>query len=289
MKKLLVFSLLLGISQFGIGQKMNSLLWQVKSPQGKTSYLFGTYHLIGSDYLKDHQKVANAFESSQRVVVEMVIDSSKMMELGLMALMQDTALSQLVDSADYQLLKQKLEPVLGTDLSMFDHVKPITISTLYALKIAEEESPEDFMASGQPIDLYFATIASKDGREVVPLETMEQQMDYLYNSQSVSNQARDLVEMVKEDKEQENEASEIIEAYKNEDLDKMWKISQQDPDPSAFMDVLIDKRNKSWIPKLQAQLDKGGAFIAVGALHLPGNDGLIELLRKEGYTLKPVH
>ncbi len=269
-------------------QKKNSLLWEVKSPTGKTSYLFGTYHLIGSEYLQTHKKVADAYTNSKTVVVETIIDSSKMMEMAMVGMMPDKSLKSMVDSADYEILKKEILRVTGYDIAMFDQMKPMTVSAMYAMAMAEEELDGEGL-SGNPIDVYFASFGKRNGKEIVQLETMMEQAEILYNGNTPEEQAAILVQTVKDSLQSTETTGDLLEAYMKEDLDYMWEMAGEEEDPLMDMALLLDDRNTSWIEKLKPILDKGEAFVAVGALHLPGDIGLIELLKKEGYTLSPVN
>jgi len=89
----------------------------------------------------------------------------------------------------------------------------------------------------------------------------------------------------KEDKQMK----EMFDAYRNQDLKKLENLMvETDPGMAGFTDVLLYHRNQNWVKKLKTLLAEKALIIAVGAGHLPGEKGLINLLRKEGYTLTPV-
>ena len=269
------------------GQK-SPLLWKVENPiTGGLSYIFGTYHLVGSDYLKENKPVEKAYENARVVVVETVIDSSALLGVAMKGMMLDNSLENLVDSADYYLLKTELEAVLGMPIEQLSNFKPIMISTMYSLAKAQEATPENFNFGGIPIDLYFADNGKKQGKEIVALETAMEQAEILFDSQTLEEQAQALVENVKAEVE-DDLSNEVLEAYMSQDLDALWKLNENWDESMGEMTLLLDERNKKWIPKLKPLLDKGDVFIAVGALHLPGEVGILELLREEGYKVKPV-
>jgi uncharacterized protein YbaP (TraB family) len=62
----------------------------------------------------------------------------------------------------------------------------------------------------------------------------------------------------------------------------------EDEDVKAFTDKFLNERNMNWLPIIISQISDKSSFIAVGALHLPGKKGIIELLREKGYTVKPI-
>lgn len=289
-RRLVAISLLavLLVGVFNLNAQKSPLLWKVTAPEANTSsFIFGTYHLVGSDYLKDHELVRKAYDDASTVVVETVLDSSAIMVVAMKGMMLDHSLKDLVDSADYALLKTELEAVLGMPIEQLSNFKPIMISTMYSLAKAQEATPESFSYGGSPIDLYFADEGKKNGKEIIPLETALEQAEILFEGQTVEEQAMALVENVKAEVE-DDLSSEVLDAYMAEDLDRLWKLNGDWDDSMGEMTVLLDERNKKWIPKLKPVLDTGNAFIAVGALHLPGKVGVLELLKKEGYKVEPV-
>ncbi len=291
MKKYFLLALGLLVAHVSIAQWSSSLLWEVKDPETKkTSYLFGTYHLLGSAFISDNPRIEKAYNASEHVVVEMLVDSSAMMTVAMMGLMPGKSLKAMVDSADYALLQEKLNPILGMDLIMLDQVKPMVISTMYMLKDVESFAPDSLVDTEEPMDLFFAQDGKKQGKEVMGLETAKEQASLLFESTTVEEQAKMLVEMVKQEEEADStsEAEDVTAYYLAEDLNKMWAMAKDLGLGLDNSDVLLKNRNENWIPKLKAPLAKGKAFIAVGALHLPGADGLIELLKAQGYELKPI-
>ena len=284
---LMLAALLLVVALPAKAQK-SSLLWKIEHPETKAvCYIFGTYHLIGSDYLEQNPKVKKAYTEAKTVVVETVLDSSAMLTVAMKAMMFDNSLKSLVDSVDYLLLQEEIEPLIGMPIAQFDNIKPIMLSTMYTVAKAQEVTPEDFEFEGTPIDLFFAENGKETGKKVVALETAMEQAEILFDSQTVEEQAAALVESVKAEVE-DNLSSEVLEAYQEQDLDRLWKLTQDWDESMGEMTLLLDDRNKKWIPKLKPLLVEGDVFIAVGALHLPGETGVLQLLKNEGFKVKSV-
>ena len=87
----------------------------------------------------------------------------------------------------------------------------------------------------------------------------------------------------------EKEFAEMMEAYNNQDLEKLDAFIKKGEDGlGQYENILLYNRNKNWVKKLKPIMSERSVTIAVGAGHLPGDKGLIDLLRKEGYTVKPV-
>ena len=281
---LLALSVILGIDL----KAQNSLLWEITDPNGNTSFLFGTYHLVGSDYLNDHVKVSEAYSSSERVVVETVIDSSKLMQVASMSMMQGNTLWDFYDTAQFEFIDDEFKQVTGMPLTNMVQLKPVAVAMFYSLTIAQQELANSGLNfSGQPIDMYFASNGSKSGKEVVTLETMMEQMEMLYNSDPLEEQAEMLLDMM-EDTTVKSVNIELLKYYEEGNIEAMAKLAEEMGDDYGDMAVLLDNRNNKWVEQLKPLIAEGDAFIAVGALHLPGKEGLISLLKAEGYKVKAI-
>lgn len=289
MMKKILFLLGLGLLLTNaVAQDANSLLWKVQSPEGQSSYVFGTYHLVNSGFLEKNPRVKQAYGQSQRVVVETLIDSTKMLQMAMAMMMQEKTLRDLLDSNEYHLVDSVLQKSMGMGLAMFNTLKPMAVSTMYAASLAEQNLPEELKFEGQPMDLYFAAEGQKTGKEVVALETMMEQAEMLFDSQSLEEQADALVQVVDDQQEAVRMTVALIEAYRKEELGRMRDLADEEGADYGDMAVLLQERNANWIPKLEEVLKKGNAFIAVGALHLTGDDGILHLLREKGYRVEPV-
>jgi uncharacterized protein len=273
----------------GLTAQAQSLLWEI-SGNGlrQPSYLFGTYHVLKDSYLSQNLRAKTAFLQANGVVVETVIDSSAMLQMALRAMMLDKSLPKLLPSADYKLVADEFKRATGYDIMLFNQMKPIVTATMLAMAYIESENDTLQTFSGQPLDLYFAAEGKRAGKTVVSLETMEQQMGFLYDHDPVEKQATDLVTMVRQKDEMLTSGKKITALYLRGDLAAMWKLSQDYEQKFGDMAYLVKERNANWMKQLPAQMALRPTFIAVGALHLPGPDGLLELLKKAGYTLKPL-
>lgn len=287
MKKLHTLLLLVFIVQTGTAQ--SSLLWQV-SGNGlkKPSYLFGTYHILKDSYLNQNTKVKTAYGNADGVVVEMVVDSNAMLKMAMRALMLTNSLPQLISENEYNLVSSEFQKVTGFDLGLFNQVKPVVTSTMLSLAYMEKESDTLKRFTGQPLDLYFATEGKKLGKTITALETMEEQITLLYDHDPVEKQAKQLVQMVKEKDSMRRASQSLTSLYLKEDLAGMWKLSEQYGEQYGDITYLVDERNQNWMKKLPGLMAVRPTFVAVGALHLPGPNGLIELLRKAGYKVEPL-
>jgi uncharacterized protein YbaP (TraB family) len=133
--------------------------------------------------------------------------------------------------------------------------------------------------------------ARRHNKNIKGLETMGYQAGVL-DKIPYKLQAEQLLRYVDDAGKKESddaELSQMMQAYRDQDLDKLEKmITQSDPAISNYTDVLLNDRNKNWVEKLKGILPGRSLLIAVGAGHLPGKEGVISLLRKAGYKVTPV-
>lgn len=206
-----------------------------------------------------------------------------------MMLPQGTTLSSLFDETTRQQLDAKLKEYLGVGLynSGFDAWQPIAIATELVNRIAMKKHPEN-TGSGM-FDFYLQMEAKALGKPVYGLETAEQQIDILYGM-PLSRQTEQLESLLVNDKEIEEQLQAIITAYFRQDLQAMFEAAMKkfgnkyDSTPEED-DKLIYNRNEDWAEKLTPIFRQKPTLVAVGAGHLPGERGLLELLRKAGFKV----
>ncbi len=174
----------------------------------------------------------------------------------------------------------------GMELKMLDMMKPMAVTSMVAVSMAAKTIP-DFNPADQ-LDTWFQTNGKANGKKIVALETPEQQATILFDLTPISFQAEALVELLKDPSKAQKSTQELTEAYFAQDLDKMLQLSEAEDEHPEFMAALLDKRNADWLTKLPAIFKEGPTFVAVGALHLAGDKGIVEGLRKLGYTVTPV-
>jgi len=205
--------------------------------------------------------------------------------LGQLNMKDDTTLADLLSKEDYQKVKKYFEEK-GSMLpfSMLETMKPIL-----AASMLEESS----LPCGTPVAMEQMIMEeAKDHEKAIKgLETMAYQASVL-DSIPYKLQALQLVSYIDSANngvDGNKEFNELLEAYKAQDLKKLEELMvKSDIGMSSYTDVLLYNRNRNWIKKLKNILPGKSIVIAVGAGHLPGDQGVISLLRKEGYTVTPV-
>jgi uncharacterized protein YbaP (TraB family) len=287
----LCFLVLFLFANEGFSQKNeNALLWQI-SGNGlkKPSYLFGTYHLLTNRFLDSLPTIRQKYDATDALVCEMLFDSTAMKKMDELMAPKSKTLDQLLNDSDYNLVSTTLQNLVGVGLEAFNKYNPMAVNLLIDQFLLQTYLPQTkYKETEFGMDMYFQKIAARLGKPVKALETVDVQMNALFGQFSEERQAEMLVESVKNIDKSRTEILQSITCYKKQDLPCLDKMLYDETYKPAEMDVLLYNRNRAWIKSIPSQINKESSFIAVGAGHLPGKDGLVEGLRKQGYTLTPV-
>ncbi len=284
MKKtiVLVFVFLVAYSSL-----QGQLLWQVTGKnQVKPSYLFGTHHLIPIQFLDSVPGLFKAFNRCDIVISEMHLNQENdMRKLQKASILPDNiTLMDLLDEEDYNLVDQELKAVLNLGLKEMGMLNPEIISTMYVTELYRKSVG---LTGDVQSDSYFQSVASFQEKQVIGLENVDQQIAILLGNKSLEEQAKDLVESVQTKEEVLKQTLTLDSLYRKGNIEALMKLSLEEMTPGEYY-LLVDKRNSDWMEQLPAYIDKSPCFIAVGALHLGGDDGLIALLKAAGYKVKAV-
>lgn len=265
----------------------NTLLWRISGKNLSTpSYLFGTIHMICADDIQLSDSLLAAIKASDNVYLELDMDNlfELMNMMTKIKMRGDTTLADLLTPDEYQKVKTFFSNQKGLiPFSMLETYKPmLTISTL----MQSELSCNNAIAMEQLI----MSEAKKNDKKIKGLETMSYQMS-IFDSIPYKIQAKQLLQHVNEfgQKKDNKLFEELTLAYRQQQLSKLGEITEKDDSGiKDFTQILLYNRNINWVKKLEEQLGTNRLVIAVGAGHLPGNKGLINLLRRAGYKVEPV-
>ena len=289
MKRTLLFCLaaFLGLSAFTQSAKQdNTLLWRISGNGLKQpSYLFGTIHLLCSDDVQLSDSLKAAIKGSDRVYLE--LDMDNLIELisvvNKMKMNGDTTLADLLTDEEYKKVKAFFSNQRSLiPFSMLETYKPmLAASTLMQSAIECENA----IAMEQLI----MQEAKRENKRIKGLETMAFQIS-IFDSIPYQVQAKQLVKYVDDfGKKDDTSFEELTKAYKDQELSKLEKLTlQEDSGMERFTEIMLYNRNEDWVKKLEKLMTEQALVVAVGAGHLPGNRGVINLLRKAGYKVEPV-
>jgi uncharacterized protein YbaP (TraB family) len=267
-----------------INKNQNSLLWQVSgNGLAKPSYLFGTFHLMCKNDIHFSSQLTSAVSRSEKVYMEMDMDDPATMLGGLLLMnMKDgKKLKDLYTPEEYKKVETYFNDSLHTPLSFLQSMKPFFLEALLYPKMMPCKT-----ISGVEEELM--KIAKTDKKEIKGLETMEFQAS-VFDSIPYEEQAKELLKSIDSMASARNDFDTMLNVYKSQRINDIEKLfTKTEAGLEAHQDLLLNNRNKNWVAQLKTIMKTNPVFVAVGTGHLVGKQGLIALLRKEGYTLKPL-
>lgn len=259
----------------------SSILWKVSGNNlPDTSYLYGTIHLQDKRIFAFGETVQQAIDNSEQIAVEVLLDEINPATIMKVMFMQDSTLDMLLTESEYAKLEQVYTEIMGAGLSTAKTMKPFFVSANIVQRLAPREMPV-------PLDLYFITEARKNDKKVIGLETLEEQIAII-DGLSYTAQAKMLVESLEDVDELKQQFNDLIEAYLTMNSKKVLELTEDPAMPAEFMEELLNKRNKIMVDRMIEHLHANSTFVAVGAAHLFGNEGIVTLLKEKGYTVEPV-
>lgn len=294
MKKTLVFMLLLCITLGAQAQ----LLWKVSgNGLDRPSYVIGTHHLAPLSVKDSIANLQQAIDQTEQVYGEIVMDDANNPEILMkmqqaMMLPADTTLKSFYTQAQYDTIAAVVKNYMGVDLALFDKVKPATITTQLSVALAMK-SLKGFNPQEQ-LDTWFQTQARQAGKKVGSLETIDMQINVLYNSQTLTRQALLLYCTATHIEQGVDQSLRMNQAYMKQDLDELLAIIEEkmsdacDSTPEEIS-TLIYGRNANWARQFPSIMKQFPTLFVVGAGHLPGPQGLLKLLQKQGYTVEAMN
>ncbi len=285
--RLLVFtaSFLFGMFLFRAthAQSPQSLLWKIEGKElKKPSYIYGTIHAICKDDFFLTDAVNKAQTETEQTVLELDMDDPQLM----MKMQQNSVNAGMKNIADEFTDEQKeiantfFKANFGADLSQLGIVKPFALMSMVVQKSFPCTDLESY-------EMTFVKNAQDREVEVLGLETVEFQTS-IFDNEPMSAQIKLLITSIAEFEDGKEDFTKMVESYKKQDLQALKQIMTDSPEYADFEDVLINNRNADWIAKIGTFAKDKPTFFGVGALHLPGEKGVIELLKKEGYTVTAV-
>jgi uncharacterized protein YbaP (TraB family) len=283
MKKIFLAVLALFLTQAQAQKLEKSLLWKI-SGNGITevSYLYGTIHITCDATLP--QKVKDAMNKTEQLYLELDMDdeSMQMEMMGQIMMKEGVTMESLTSPEDYKIVDAFLTKNIGFPAKMVSTVKPFMVSAMLYPKMLD--------CPMQSIEGELMKIAKEQKEEIFGLETVAEQLN-VFDAIPYQEQMNELVKTAKGDlKKDKEELDSMLVVYKSEDVDAMQKLTKESDNvlTSKYDDILLNNRNKNWIPKITTIAKAKPTFFGVGAAHLGGENGVINLLRKQGYKVEAV-
>ncbi len=263
------------------------LLWKIEKPGLPHSYLFGTMHVSDPRVTTLSDEVEQAFTDSGHFVMEMILSFKAVGTVTSASFFNDgRTLDQVMDSASYQRLLGLINQRLLVPEKTLRHMKPWAVLIMLMMPVEQQ------VDSAAALDMVLLRRASLQKKKLTGLETAEEQVA-VFESLTIEEQVWMLNRAIDEIARTDAQMPDMLNAYLQGDLAALVRLQQQfmydDSDiDDRFMHELLDVRNHRMAKRLQSVLQEGNAFIAIGALHLPGQQGVLGLLEQQGYRVSPV-
>lgn len=259
------------------------LLWKISKKDKEPSYLFGTIHISDKDVTTLPDVVDKALHESEQFVMEALPDAEQMLLFSQMMFFHDgQQLSELVDTPIYKKTKLILSAYnLGSDA--------VSVMKPWAAFLLMNYPPD----AGDPLDLVLLSLAQQNGATVSGLESLKEQAD-IFSDLKMPEQVKLLTDTVCHYDVIEEDFIAMKSFYLKRDLGGLYNYTQRysmskEPVYEKLMTKLINDRNKTMAERMQPMLDKGKSFIAIGAMHLTGADGVLALLEAQGYSVSVIY
>ena len=271
-------------SVFPFPLEEQALLWKIEGKGlSKPSYLFGTMHLIEKTYFFFPEKLRKQVEKSEQLVLELPGIPSQQEALKYIQLQEGSFFDFFAPlQVDSILLWAKSE--LRMNEAQFRGVMT-KMKPFVAVQLATQMH---FFGQTESYEMTLEKLAKEHQLEIKGLETVEEQLN-LFDGLSREEQTEMVMEVVRKPSEQYTETLTLEKLYQRQQVDSLYLMIVDSEGTIASENTrFIDDRNARWIPMIETYMTEKRSFIAVGAGHLGGPNGLIRLLQKRGYQLTPV-
>lgn len=272
----------LTLSSFTIfAQNDKSLLWEISGNNlEQPSYIFGTVHMICQDDYLMTETIQNTLKNVDAFYAEIDFSNQENMAVIQQSMMSEIPLSERLEPAKYNELKSLLKEVVDLDIAQFEHFTDAAIVSMVTFK---SFPCTDF----KMYELELLQTAATAEKQIGGLETAAEQMEILGKSLGIDA----IFEMLNDlKKDGFKSTKEMIALYTKQDVQGLYDYMKK----SSYMtnevyNEMLTKRNHNWVKNMPALMQKQSVFFAVGAAHLSGNNGVLQLLKENGYSVKPVN
>lgn len=263
------------------------------------SYIVGTYHLAPASFADSIPGMKTAIDGTQQVCGELDLmdafkpeNAARLMKAQMLP--EGVTLSSLFTAEQLERLNALLLEVMGTNLkdeafaAQMEKMSPVALSTTLTLTAYMKQTPS--FNPMELIDNYFQTLAMQSGKSIKGFETVDFQMEVLYGA-PLEKQANDLICLVDHFDEANEMANLITTAYFTQNLQQIDEVMEQESDMDCGTteeeeETLIYNRNRNWVDLMPEMMAEKPTLFVVGAAHLCGEKGVLNLLEKAGYTIE---
>jgi uncharacterized protein YbaP (TraB family) len=279
----LLFSAFIFTFSLNAQQLENSTLWRI-SGNGleQSSYLFGTIHITCDATLDEDVK--KALDETSQLVLELDMDDPTMQTkmMSSMYMKDGKTIKDYVSEEEFIAIDSLFINQAGMSITMLQNIKPFFLTSMLYPKMID--------CPMESFELELMKVTKEQNEEVYGLEAIEDQLG-VFEKIPYEDQVADLIRMAKDNLAYDKASFlDLLDIYKSEDISAMLEMmdDENNQTTSKYQDILLKNRNINWVPKIEEYAKQQSTFFGVGAGHLAGNNGVIKLLRKAGFTVTAV-
>lgn len=260
-----------------------ALLWKIAgNGLEKPNYVVGTVHSRDARAYGQAERLLEVIGAQDVVAGELDLSMTgegSLMMVKTMMMPPDTQLVDLYSKRQYKRVKQAVEVQLGPMAMLADRIKPFFLAGM----LNESGMSTD---SAMVLDQYLQVRAKAMGKEVMGVETVGEQLAAV-DRLSLREQADMLYDLVRKGRQQKD-LDRLMQAYAAQDLEALYKMTKEGDLPESFSESLLTERNERMAVRMDSLMRDGRTFLfALGAMHLPGEEGVLHRLRALGYAVEP--
>ena len=269
------------------------VLWKIEDPESSAApnYVFGTVHVTDRRILNLPMEVRKAFAHARVAVFEIKQrGSDRALYRDAVLLEPGHSLGDFLNGDQLRRLSKAAE-MYGFEEHVLHRFKPWALYTMFSVPPSEAARRN---SGNKVLDNSMQTRARDFGVPVYGLETLEEQLA-LFEGASDEEQTAYLDSVLRQLDGVEAGFESFLQLYLARDIDGIFDLSIESMEAAdanaweSFQEVFLDRRNVNMVERMQEHLQEGGAFVAIGALHLPGEQGVLNLLQDQGYRLTRVY
>jgi uncharacterized protein YbaP (TraB family) len=268
-----------------VQENSNTLLWEISGNGLKQpSYLFGTMHILCAEDAQLSERLKGIIAHTDLIYFELDMDNMQEMMGALQYLRMNDGqkISELLTKEEYAKVENYFkENNFPMPLSMMNRFKPYFVSSLIGEQMLTCQQKNG-------MEMQIMSESKKYKKEIKGLESTQFQAS-IFDSIPYEKQAKDLVNYIDSIDNYKKVMLEMVDVYRQQDLVRMDSLMHKsDPGMEEYMDILLYDRNRRWALDMPGYMNNKSVLFAVGAGHLPGEQGVINLLREKGYKLSPL-
>jgi uncharacterized protein YbaP (TraB family) len=261
-----------------------SLLWRISgNGLDKSSYLFGTIHILDSAYYFLDDTTIEQLKRSDKVIFENDLDEPGYQQQTLqLAMMENDSLTQYLTENEFAELEAFFKNEFNFPLKAVKKMKPFYVASLAGAL--------SFPKNSKSYEAELLKLANKYDKEILGITNTEIENKIISQIPMII-QTNQIWKAIEEFENGFPQKHEIMKAYQKRDISQIYSIMKEDSseEDELIYDLMFPKRHEIWVPNMIQLMEKNSCFFAVGVGHLPGEQGLLEWFKKEGYKVRPVH